>query len=140
VLREIGGFNVLFWLDYLDHWLFREVRNLGKRIDVAGDIQVENELSLLNRSAQLSSERFENILAAESAFCDIYGDWRSGLAKTAGLIVRLGKLFIRGDTHLTRVTWHCLKSRLFVGRNTRVKQWRKAVSDRIGRVPAGTEE
>ena len=30
VLREIGGFNVLFWLDYLDHWLFREVRQSWK--------------------------------------------------------------------------------------------------------------
>lgn len=140
VLKGIGGFNVLFWLDYLDHWLFREIQLSGKRIYVAGDIQVEHELSLLNRGTQLSADRLENILAAECAFCDLYQDWRGGLAKTAGLSVRLGKLFIRGDTHLTRVTWHCLKSRLFVRRNTRVTQWRNAVSDRIGRLPSGTEE
>lgn len=140
LIEEIGGFNSLFWLDYLDHWLFREVQCLGKRIYVAGNIELEHELSLLNKNKQLSAQRLENILGAESAFCDLYFDWRYGLAKTATLTVRLSKLFIRGDTRLMRVMWQCLKARLFLSRTARVERWKKAMSDRIGQAPAGIEE
>ena len=70
--RDIGGFNELFWLDYLDLWAYHAMHDAGQRIYVAGDVQVEHQLSLLDPDHRMTSERIENYLGARCAFCDLH--------------------------------------------------------------------
>ena len=46
---------------------------------VAGNLRIEHELSLLNQEHGPSPERYENILSAESVFCDLYKGAVDGL-------------------------------------------------------------
>ena len=49
VLRQVGGHDRRFWLDASDHAIYHALAAHGKRIYVAGDIQVQHKLSLLDR-------------------------------------------------------------------------------------------
>jgi GT2 family glycosyltransferase len=127
-LNEIGGFNPLFWLDYLDHWLFREVQRIGKVVYVAANLRIEHELSLLGRQSQPSPERYQNILAAESLFCDLYQSATDGLLLDATLLARsLNQLVRRRNRALSRVAWNCLRERIVSNRSARIDK-RKRMS------------
>ena len=120
-LDHIGGFNSLFWLDYLDHWLQRTIYKSGMRIFVAGDIRVEHELSVLDYKRRLSLVRFRNVLKAESAFVDLYKGFFERLALSARLACRLCKLLVNKQ-HKTFVvaTYEMLRQRLFHRRKHRI--------------------
>ena len=62
-IREIGGFNPVFWLDYLDHWLFNRLYRAGYFIYVL-DATLPHDLSLGNVRG-VSTARYKNILLAE---------------------------------------------------------------------------
>jgi GT2 family glycosyltransferase len=65
-VREVGGFNQAFWLDYLDHWLFNRLYSAGYQVFVL-DAELSHELSLTDmRSMQVG--RYNNILSAEGQF------------------------------------------------------------------------
>jgi glycosyltransferase involved in cell wall biosynthesis len=63
-LDSIGGFNNEFWLDMLDHWLFRMIYCKKKSV-VIGSNTVQHDLSIHNYST-LSLTRYKNIINAES--------------------------------------------------------------------------
>lgn len=65
-IREIGGFNPVFWLDYLDHWLFNRLYRAGYFIYVL-DVALPHDLSLGNIRG-VSTARYKNILLAEGEF------------------------------------------------------------------------
>jgi GT2 family glycosyltransferase len=128
-LREVGGFNPLFWLDYLDHWLFREIQRAGKLMYAAGNLRIEHELSLLNGEYGPSPERYENILGAESAFCDLYKSAMDGLLFDAKLLaISLNQLVRRGNGELSRVAWNCLKERILLDRRARIEKRKDMIS------------
>lgn len=70
-LRAIGGFNPSYWLDYLDHWLFRQIYATGKTV-VVSDCILEHQLSVQHSRNSISAGRYENILASEAAFITTY--------------------------------------------------------------------
>ena len=70
-LRAVGGFNPAYWLDYLDHWLFRQVYAAGKTVAVSECI-LEHQLSVQNHRYSISATRYENILDGEAAFITTY--------------------------------------------------------------------
>jgi GT2 family glycosyltransferase len=70
-LRGIGGFNPAYWLDYLDHWLFRQVYATGNTVAVSECI-LEHQLSVQHHGSSITAMRYENILAAEAAFLTTY--------------------------------------------------------------------
>jgi GT2 family glycosyltransferase len=70
-LRAIGGFNPAYWLDYLDHWLFRQVYAAGKTVAVSECI-LEHQLSVQVNQNSISTVRYQNILAGEAAFITTY--------------------------------------------------------------------
>lgn len=130
-LRKIGGFDPYFWLDYVDMNVYHQLYLCGNHVYVAGDIEVEHELSLLHR-ASLDTDRFRNVLAAESAYCDLYGGWIKGLVLTARLLVRIGLQRRRGDAPaLSRVTLDAFKRRLFASRASRIECWRREATQRL---------
>ena len=66
-VRSIGGFNCKYWLDYLDHWLFREIHISKKSVYVSHTI-LDHALSVQNYRHDVSPERYRSILAGESSF------------------------------------------------------------------------
>jgi GT2 family glycosyltransferase len=66
-LRAIGGFNPAYWLDYLDHWLFRRVYAAGKTVAVSRCI-LDHRLSVQDYRGSISAVRYRNILESEAAF------------------------------------------------------------------------
>lgn len=66
-IRSIGGFSRAYWLDYLDHWLFRQIYAAGKKVAVS-DCILEHSLSVQNYRRNIDLDRYRSILAGESAF------------------------------------------------------------------------
>lgn len=86
-MEQIGGFNDLFKLDFLDHWLFNEIYSRGKKVYVLNSF-MQHELSVNNINENMSSVRYMNILSSEKTFYLKY--------KTRGQnVLYLIKLFIR---------------------------------------------
>jgi GT2 family glycosyltransferase len=65
-VRALGGFNPIFWLDYLDHWLFNRLFYSGYSVYVL-DAALSHALSVRSM-ASMPVGRYRNILAAEAAF------------------------------------------------------------------------
>ncbi len=130
-LVELGGFNELFWLDYLDAWLYTHLSFLGKRVYVAGDLQIEHELSLLDYDNRLSLARFQNHLQAESAFYDLYRGRLEGMVLTLRLTGRLARNMKRGDDPaLNRALRTCLKDRILRTKAHRLRDWKRDMEAR----------
>lgn len=75
-LKEIGGFNQDFPLDFLDHWLYWRIDQEGKKVQVL-TTKLEHDLSVLDY-ASLDFSRYESILAAERQY---YGNYAIDLKK-----------------------------------------------------------
>jgi GT2 family glycosyltransferase len=67
----IGGFSNAFWLDFLDHWLFKMIHNSRKRVYVS-KLVLQHELSVSNMDGGLTVERYKNVLRAEREFTNHY--------------------------------------------------------------------
>jgi GT2 family glycosyltransferase len=137
-LRQIGGFDPDFWLDCQDTYVFRQLHRHGKKVQVAGDLQVKHDLSLLSTSGDISAARFRNFLHAESAFCDLYGGWMRRLALTARLAVRLRRQQMQGARpEIRNLTRDALKRRLFHSRARRIREWREEMRLFLRSTPVG---
>ncbi len=125
-LKRNGGYDSRFWLDFLDHALFRAIGRSGGRVWIAGDIRLEHRLSLTEDRASMSEERFQNFLEAESASLDLYGTRAEGWLYTARLMGRIVKQRRRNDPRgFTRQTWRLLARRLGMTRQHRIRLWRE---------------
>ncbi len=63
-IHSVGGFNSLFWLDYLDHWIFSIIYTNNKRVFISESI-LEHELSIMDYHKEMNLKRYDNILRAE---------------------------------------------------------------------------
>lgn len=134
--HDFGGFNTLFWLDYLDLWAFHVIQLAGKRMYVACDLQVQHELSLLDPNNRMSTKRFENYLGARSAFCDMYKSAGEGFSLTVHFAAKLCLQTLRRDSvDLKRVTWRYLHQRIFKTRKSRIDRWSRSMASRIASMP-----
>ncbi len=129
-LRQIGGYNKWFWLDNSDAAVFHELHRYGKRIFVAGDIQVNHNFSMLNIERRMTAHRYHNILMAESAFWDLAMNPLAGAERTARLFVRWCKQLLRGDeAKFRRETARALMRRIFTTRRSRLTGWKRELLD-----------
>ncbi len=125
-LKNNGGYNAVFWLDFLDHALFRAIGTSGARVWVAGDIQLEHRLSLAEDRTSMSEARFQHYLEDEAASLDLYGTRAEGWLHTLRLIGRLVNQRRRNDpSHFIRQTWILLGRRLRLPRQQRIKEWQE---------------
>lgn len=123
-IRAMGGFNPLFWLDYLDYWVCHTIHRMGKRIYVDSNFVINHELSLLDKDNRMKENRYENFLGAECAFYDIYRTRIEGLFLTLRIGCRLVKQIIKREGEQFRsLTWNFLKRRLLVSREARIAEW-----------------
>ena len=121
-LWQVGGYDPRFWLDASDHSMFHSLAAHGKRVFVAGRIQVQHQLSVLGRSS-MPAARYENMLAAESAFWDLHMNRLANIERTARLVFRLMRQVRRGEVELQRVSWRYLRLRVLRSRKYRLKIW-----------------
>jgi len=70
-LKEINGFNELFWMDSLDRWLFHTIEKDNYNIWIS-NIKIKHELSITNYDKYISCERYSNIMKYESIFIRNY--------------------------------------------------------------------
>jgi GT2 family glycosyltransferase len=70
-IDSIGGFSNAFWLDFLDHWLFKMINNSRKRVYVS-KLVLQHELSVSNMDSGLTVKRYKNVLRAEREFTNHY--------------------------------------------------------------------
>jgi GT2 family glycosyltransferase len=71
-MQALGGFSAEFWLDYLDYWLFRVLQRKALRVYVLRET-VEHSLSLSHAPAEMSVERYRNMLVAEHYYTAKFG-------------------------------------------------------------------
>lgn len=130
-LRQAGGYDPRFWLDDSDAMIFSKLHEHGKRVYIAGDIQVEHEFSMKDMQRRMSPARYRNALFAETAFWDLRMNRAAGWERTVRLMVRLVKQWLRGDSaELRSITREALMRRLFTSRSRRIEQWTRATADR----------
>lgn len=70
-LNEIGGFNIAFKLDCLDHWLFHTIYQRKKSVYLTHE-RIEHHLSVKNTDTYVSTERYKSILDSEQLFYSHY--------------------------------------------------------------------
>jgi GT2 family glycosyltransferase len=66
-VESLGGFNQAYWLDCLDHWLFRQIYAHGKKVALSASV-LEHNLAGSDYRNQISLVRYESILSAEELF------------------------------------------------------------------------
>ena len=69
-LKEIGGFNLDFPLDFLDHWLFWTIYQFKKTVFILPE-KMEHDLSVVDYQ-KVSVTRYQSILKAEKTFYQNY--------------------------------------------------------------------
>ncbi|MDT2670822.1 glycosyltransferase [Enterococcus dongliensis] len=70
-LQKIGGYNLDFPLDYLDHWLSWKIFIEHKQIHIL-KTALQHQLSVLNYADQMSIFRYQSILQAEKCYYYLY--------------------------------------------------------------------
>jgi GT2 family glycosyltransferase len=121
-LQQVGGYDPRFWLDNSDAMIFSKLHEYGKRVYVAGDIQVEHEFSMKDMQQRMSPARYRNALFAETAFWDLRMNRAAGWERTLRLALRLVKQWWRRDSaELRRITRQALMRRLFKSRHRRLR-------------------
>ncbi|MGA7245644.1 MAG: glycosyltransferase [Terracidiphilus sp.] len=126
-LRQVGGYDPRFWLDDSDAMIFSRLHEYGKRVYVAGNIQVAHEFSMKDMQRRMSPTRYKNALLAETAFWDLRMSRAAGWERTLRLALRFVKQWLRKDSaELRRITWHALVRRIFTSRRKRITEWIQA--------------
>ena len=133
-LREVGGYNPWFWLDYSDGYIFRQFHRHGKRVYIAGDVQVSHDFASTHLETQVSLDRYRNMQLAESAFWDLEMGTLAGMERTYRLARHsLSQFLSQGSPQHRRITYEFLKRRLFWTRKRRLRAWEE---ETLGRFPA----
>lgn len=70
-LKKIGGYNLEFPLDYLDHWLSWRIFNEKKQINILSQ-ELQHQLSVLDYANQMNFSRYQAILDAEKCYYSLY--------------------------------------------------------------------
>ncbi|MDO9390505.1 MAG: hypothetical protein Q7U71_01890 [bacterium] len=102
-LSEIGGFNLSFKLDYLDHWMFAEMNRRGKKTYLSQAV-ISHDLSTWHGSGSVSPERYRSILEAETLFYRITRSRTTYLFHLLNLALRAGRQYLKGDKQLYPLT------------------------------------
>ena len=101
-LKGIGGFNQQFKLDYLDHWLFSEIKRRGKKVYVTGAV-AGHDLSIGNQSP-VTPGRFRSIRAAETLFYREYAGGWNFTCHVLNLVLRSFRYLLKGRWNYSLMT------------------------------------
>lgn len=124
-LKQIGGFNEDFWLDFSDVVVFHLLHRQGKKVYIAGDLLLQHHISVLDFETSMSPKRYLNFLAAEGAYWDIYRSVTARGFHTLRILERAIRQKRRlGSSEHARVTLTYFLRRLFLSKRQRLKWWK----------------
>jgi GT2 family glycosyltransferase len=131
-LEAVGGYDPRFYLYVSDIVMYHRLQNMNFSIFVAGNIQVEHEMSGFDMKNRISPNIYKESLRAEEAFCDEYLGRLGGMVLLLRIFYRLidasGK--IRARLPYFRIDLSFLCRRLFCSRRHRMESWKKLVRQR----------
>jgi glycosyltransferase involved in cell wall biosynthesis len=131
-LRQAGGYDPQFWLDYSDTRLFCELAKHGKRVMIAGDLQLSHNFSMLEKQNRMSAERYRELLATEAALWDMEMNWLAGLERSIRLTGRYVRHVLNCDQReFRRETLRALFIRLFHSKKWRKRDWQQLLARRF---------
>jgi GT2 family glycosyltransferase len=125
-LKEIGGYDENFWLDYSDIVVWYKLYKQGKHLYIAGDLRLQHMLASNDFDGSMSPERYRNGIIAEGAYWDLYRSRWENLALTARLLARVFKQYIfYRNKAFAGITWKSLLKRLFTSKCSRLRSWKE---------------
>ncbi len=89
-MNVIGGFNLDFPLDILDHWYFNSIQKDNKEVFVL-NCKIEHDLSIQNYNKNITTSRYRSIIDSELLFHKKYKE----LSQYRLFLVRLFIRFIK---------------------------------------------
>lgn len=89
-VRKVGGFKPIFWLDYLDHWLFNRLHREDYLVYVL-NAALAHDLSVKSMK-NMSIARYKNILVAEGEFYKSCKSQAENIAYHFNLLIRILKM------------------------------------------------
>ncbi len=98
---------------------------------VASDLVLQHSLSGEDYDREMTYERYQNFLAAESAYVDLYSSPIERVAQLYRLFVRTFRQYRRyRNKAFARLAWHYFLQRLLYRRAARLKSWRQQLVKR----------
>jgi len=127
-LRTIGGYDQRFPLWHSDIVAYHRLESAGFRVFVAGNIQVEHDLSVFDLKNKSTPARYEDMLYAEGAYCDEYLGIAGCIVLLMKIYWRLGyRLWTMGPTVIHfKIILKFLCKRLLCSRRHRVRAWKQS--------------
>ncbi|MTD42435.1 glycosyltransferase [Erwinia sp. CPCC 100877] len=102
-LLKLSSFNLDFPLDFLDHWLFFELYQMGIKIKVLPE-RLSHDLSVLDYE-QVSAKRYESIIRAETLFYQQYDQEKLSAHKKQLFLRTIKQFFCVKNRSIWRRTW-----------------------------------
>lgn len=131
-LRKVGGYDADFPLWSSDLVIFHRLYRCGFKVLVAGHIQVEHEVSVLDLEKRSTPSRYEEMLRAEEAFYDQCMGRCGHLVLISILLHRVSyKLWTtHGNLQYFLVAFRFLLRSVFRSRSWRMKDWKHSILQR----------
>ena len=137
-LKESGGYDENFWLDFSDIVAFHRLYRMGKRLYVAGDLRLAHELASRDYDGLMSPERYRIFMSAEDAYCDMYRpDWQN-MIQTFRLLARTIRQYLCfQNKEFSKIAWEYFWRRIFLTKAQRLIRWEQQLAKRNLPVIAG---
>jgi GT2 family glycosyltransferase len=130
-LQAVGGYSEEFWLDLSDAYIFQALYRHGKRMYIAGDIELAHSVASMDFDRHMTPERYRSFLAAENLYLALYRSRPVNLAQTIWLMARAGRQYRRyKNKEFARITLTFLWQRIFWLKSSCVKEWKKILVSR----------
>jgi GT2 family glycosyltransferase len=107
-LRKLGGYNIHFPLDYLDHWLCWRIFNEHQQIYILSN-ELEHQLSVLDYKNHMNLSRYLAIIQAEKCYYYLYNKQLLPQYRRQ-LLLRGCKQFLTGRFNYGKLTFEFLIS------------------------------
>lgn len=107
-LRKLGGYNIHFPLDYLDHWICWRIFNEHQQIYILSN-ELEHQLSVLDYKNHMNLSRYLAIIQAEKCYYYLYNKQLLPQYRRQ-LLLRGCKQFLTGRFNYGKLTFEFLIS------------------------------
>lgn len=130
-LREVGGYSEDFWLDLSDAYIFQALYRHGKRMYIAGDVELSHSIASMDFDMGMTAERYRSFLAAENLYLSNYRSRLVNLAQCFWLVARATRQYRRyKNKEFAKITLSFLQQRIFQSQSSCVKDWKGILASR----------
>jgi GT2 family glycosyltransferase len=138
-LKAVGGYSEEFWLDLSDAYIFQAFYRHGKRMYIAGDLELAHSVASMDFDRHMTPERYRSFLAAENLYLAMYRSQLVNLAQTIWLVARAGRQYRRyKNKEFAKITLRFLWQRISWSKSACVTQWKQVLESRRS-IPAISE-